>query len=127
MKNEIIEYDDDEMIDLNYEELIDDEWKVEPYRSPMFLQGIFEEHAIKIETYYLINQCSVSEIEWLTALEGDDEIYKEVLESSYVNQIFELYTPEEPLPFDMNAEGKIKIFGLKKFEAFGEVPNECEY
>ena len=121
--NETIEYYDDEMMEYDYEELIKDELELKEYRCPIFLEELFEEHAIKKETYYLLNQRSVSEIEWLTKLE-DWAIEEEIESDDYWYKVIELYNPDETLPFDMNDKGIIKIFGLNKFEAFGDLSRE---
>lgn len=122
-ENEISEDYDDEMMGENYEDLINDEVEVEEYRCPIYLEEIFEEHAIKKETYYLLNQCRVSEIEWMTKLE-DWAIEEEIESDDYWYSVIELYNSEESLPFDMKDNGIIRVFGLNKFEALADLSHK---
>lgn len=80
------------------------------------LKDIIYNNAIDEEKYYWFDQCRVSKEDYDFQSGGGFNHWYEVAE---------LYRTDEKLPFDLNDEDIVSIFGFEKFEAFGDLSYGC--
>ena len=78
------------------------------------LYDYFKKYIIEEKKYYWLNQCRVSSSEW-EEYDGYNHWY----------EILELYSAEKELPFDMNDEEIVTIFGFDEFEDFADLSYGC--
>lgn len=76
------------------------------------LKDLIYEYALDEKKYYWFEQCRVSKTE-----------YEQYTGNTFNHwyEIAELYRPDSDLPFDLNDEDIVSIFGFEKFEAFGDL------
>ena len=80
------------------------------------LKDIIYEYALDEKKYYWLEQCRVSENEYNQC---------SVFGFYHWYEVIELYRADNNLPFDLNDEDIISIFGFKKFEAFADLSYGC--
>lgn len=80
------------------------------------LKDIIYEYALDEKKYYWFEQCRVSKAEY--------EKYTGYGFNHWY-EIAELYRADCNLPFDLNDEDIVSIFGFEKFEAFGDLSYGC--
>lgn len=90
--------------------------KEDEYDEYYSLRDFFDRKAVDVKTYYWIDQCRVSEDEWNSETGWG---------FSHWYDIVELYDVEKVLPFDLNDEEVVSIFGFNEFEAFADLSFGC--
>lgn len=99
-----------------YEGVLDYIKKLDVDEENLTLTDIFMNKKLTEKNYYWLDQCRVTDDEWFDETAGGFNHWYEVME---------LYDADKKLPFDLNDEDIVSIFGFEKFVAFADLSYGC--